>query len=179
MRIYFCITLVLTYIISMIGVNADDIKAISLEIVYEDSPYLDRLVKTDSEMFWGNYSGRVSSTGILKDARADCAFVGRAYQGRGFSCGFAKIENIRGSCIFAQNDKDSIIAEWNCITSATATGDARCEGKASFVNGSGKYAAVSGEAKFHAPLVTVLEKENSLVAYWSGEIILPDAINLQ
>ena len=73
-------------------------------------------------MFWGNYSGKVLSAGILADARADCAFVGRAYQGRGFSCGFAKIENIRGSCIFAQNDKDNIIAEWNCITSATATG---------------------------------------------------------
>ena len=179
MKVYIYTIFCLTHLFFAISVKAEDIKSIALEIVYEGFPYLDRLAKNDSEMFWGNYSGKVLSAGILTDARADCAFVGRSYQGRGFSCGFAKIENVRGSCIFTQNEKDTIIAEWNCITSASATGDARCEGKASFVNGTGVYSAISGVVKFHAPLVTGLDREESLVAYWDGEVTLPSAINLQ
>ena len=110
----------------------------------------------EDEILQGTFFGKIES---LEDknfdnANLECDFMGRSYKGRGFSCGFAVIEDLQGYCyVKNDNNEDILITNWNCNTTAGINGDAYCSGKLKIIQGFGKFAGVS--KKFANVLVSV------------------------
>ncbi|MBL26933.1 MAG: hypothetical protein CMM50_05195 [Rhodospirillaceae bacterium] len=142
-------------------------------VQYDGPPELRVLDVGDEEVISGRISGTASSTTspVLAGATVDCPFVGRAYEGRSFSCGFTTIEDMQGMCVFTDADGDQAVADWTCSTAATMTSDARCEGKATWISGTGKYAGVTGAFKMHSELFRNKKEDGNAV--WSGSMELP------
>ncbi len=109
---------------------------------------------SEEEEFTGRYSGTVTEAtqSLLTGADVVCEFDGIAAPGRSFSCGFTTVEQVAGRCLFATPNGDVAVAEWSCQTGAMMTSDARCEGKAVWIEGSGLLAGITGEARFHSDL---------------------------
>ena len=145
---------------------------IRFTVQYDGPPELRVLEVGDEEVISGRISGIASATTepVLAGATVDCPFVGRAYEGRSFSCGFTTIEDMQGMCVFTDEDGDQAVADWSCSTGATMTSDARCEGKAVWVSGTGKFAGLSGSFKMHSELFRNRKEGNAL---WRGSMELP------
>jgi len=109
---------------------------------------------TGEEAFYGAISGVVEAddAGLFAGASVDCEFDGHTFESRGFSCGFTEAEAVAGVCRFATGNGDAAVAEWRCSTGATMTSDARCEGTARWVEGTGAFAGIVGEARIHSDL---------------------------
>lgn len=109
---------------------------------------------TGEETFYGAVSGTVETdgAGLFAGASVDCEFDGRTFESRGFSCGFTEAEAVTGVCRFADGNGGAAVAEWRCGTGATMTSDARCEGTARWVEGTGAFAGIAGEARIHSDL---------------------------
>jgi len=109
---------------------------------------------TEEETFFGRYAGKVSedSRSLLAGADVVCEFDGVAAPGRAFSCGFTMVEQVAGRCLFTTEIGDVAVAEWRCQTGAMMTSDARCEGTAEWIEGTGAWAGITGEARFHSDL---------------------------
>ena len=94
------------------------------------------------------------------NANLECDFIGRSYQGRGFSCGFAVIEDLKGLCyIKNNNNKDILIVDWACNTTAGINGNAYCAGKLNIIQGFGRFAGVSGFGEISMPLAKTINSE--------------------
>ena len=108
-------------------------------------------IEDGQEEFFGTHKGVVDaeSASFLAGAEVTCEFDGYTLDARGFSCGFTTAEAVKGRCLFATPEGDTAIAEWECQTAATMTSDARCEGKAVWVEGAGRFSGIQGEARFH------------------------------
>jgi len=136
------------------GFAADD--RLELRIEFSEAPTLEVVEdpETGEETFYGTYTGLVSgeSDALLAGTEASCEFDGYTFEARGFSCGFTTAENVSGRCLFTDGQGNTAVAEWECQTAATMTSDARCEGKATWVDGAGKFAGITGEARFHGDL---------------------------
>ncbi len=106
------------------------------------------------EEFRGRYAGIVAGEpeNLFAGAEVTCEFEGLAAPGRVFSCGFTTVEDVAGRCLFTAETGDVAIAEWTCRTGARMTSDARCEGKAEWVEGTGKFAGITGAARIHSDL---------------------------
>lgn len=130
----------------------------SLELVIEFTapPTVDVLDDPDSdeESFFGTYAGVVRDDGdaLFAGAEVSCEFDGYTFDARGFSCGFTTAERVSGRCLFADAKGDTAVAQWECQTAASMTSDARCEGKATWIEGTGRFAGITGEARFHSDL---------------------------
>ena len=59
----------------------------------------------------GSYSGFITGYKLLDGAKVNCNLIGRSFQGRGFSCGFAEIEELSGICVFSKSENDLIITK--------------------------------------------------------------------
>ena len=127
---------------------------------------------TEEETFVGHYSGTVSDTpeNLLVGAEVNCEFDGYAAPGRAFSCGFTTVEQVSGRCLFTAEGGDTAVAEWSCRTGAMMTSDARCEGRAKWIEGTGKFAGITGDARFHSDLFLQPGKG---FAKWRGEWRIP------
>ena len=118
----------------------------------------------EDEILQGTFYGKIES---LEDknfdnAKLECDFMGRSYKGRGFSCGFAVVEDLQGYCyVKNNNNKDILIANWNCNTTAGINGDAYCSGKLKIIQGFGKFAGVDGYGKINMPIVKTITSEIS------------------
>ena len=127
-----------------------------LTIEFSAPPEIEVVVDelTEEETFFGRYAGTVSmdSRSLLAGADVVCEFDGVAAPGRSFSCGFTMVEQVAGRCLFTTEIGDVAVAEWRCQTGAMMTSDARCEGKAEWVEGTGAWAGITGEARFHSDL---------------------------
>ena len=96
------------------------------------------------------------------NANLECDFIGRSYQGRGFSCGFAVIEDLKGFCyIKNNNNKDIIIVDWICNTTAGINGDAYCSGKLNIIQGFGVFAGVDGFGEISMPIAKTINSNIS------------------
>ena len=96
------------------------------------------------------------------NANLECDFIGRSYKGRGFSCGFAVIEDLKGFCyIKNNNNEDILIVDWACNTTAGINGDAYCAGKLNIVQGFGRFAGVSGFGEINMPIVKTINSKMS------------------
>ena len=118
----------------------------------------------EDEILQGTFYGKIES---LEDknfdnAKLECDFMGRSYKGRGFSCGFAVVEDLQGYCyVKNNNNKDILIANWNCNTTAGINGDAYCSGKLKIIQGFGKFSGVDGYGKINMPIVKTITSEIS------------------
>lgn len=151
---------------------ADFARPLGFTILYDGPPSVDAIpTGEDEEVVAGSYAGLVAADGDsdLGGARVECRYVGRVLQDRTFSCGFARTERLRGYCVFTDPAGDRAVAEWTCGTAATMTSDARCEGQARFVAGTGPYGGLAGEARFHAMPLNGGEES----ARWTGSWELP------
>lgn len=122
---------------------------------------------TEEEWFSGQFAGTIAEDAETLFAGTDvtCEFDGYAAQGRAFSCGFTTVEQVNGRCLFTDMHGDAAIAEWTCQTGAIMTSDARCEGKAQWVSGTGKFAGITGDARLHTDLFLQPSKG---FAEWKG-----------
>lgn len=136
------------------GFAADE--RLELMIEFTEQPTLEVIEdpETGEETFYGTYSALVSGddNALLAGTEASCEFDGYTFEARGFSCGFTTAENVSGRCLFTDGQGNTAVAEWECQTAATMTSDARCEGKAVWIDGVGKFAGITGEARFHGDL---------------------------
>ena len=108
----------------------------------------------ETRQFTGRYAGQVKGVedSMIAGAGVACEFAGIAAPGRAFSCGFTTVEQVQGRCVFTADNGDTAVAEWSCRTAAIMTSDARCEGKATWTEGTGKFAGITGDARFHSDL---------------------------
>lgn len=154
------------------GAAADFTRPLGFTVVYDGPPVVDAIpTGEDEEVVAGSYAGLVAADdgSDLGGARVACRYVGRVLQDRTFSCGFARTERLRGYCVFTDPAGERAVAEWSCGTAATMTSDARCEGVAKFVTGTGPYGGLVGEARFHAMPLNGGEEN----ARWTGAWELP------
>lgn len=134
--------------------SADDASVLRIDFVAP--PIVDAQFDelTEEETFSGRYEGIVvgDDGDLFADTAVTCEFNGYASEGRAFSCGFTMVEKVAGRCLFTADNGDSAVAEWTCGTGAFMTSDARCEGKMAWVDGTGRFAGIVGEAKMHSDL---------------------------
>jgi len=132
----------------------------------------------ETQEFTGRYRGHVTGdeVSLIAGTEVACEFAGIAAPGRAFSCGFTIVEQVQGRCVFTADKGDSAIAEWTCRTAATMTSDARCEGKATWTDGTGKFAGIAGDARFHSDLFLQPGKG---FAKWRGSWRVPSMAALQ
>ena len=112
------------------------------------------------------------------NANLECDFIGRSYQGRGFSCGFAVIEDLKGFCyIKNNNNKDIIIVDWICNTTAGINGDAYCSGKLNIIQGFGVFAGVDGFGEISMPIAKTINSNISSSLNINLNIKYPMSLN--
>jgi hypothetical protein len=119
----------------------------------------------EDEIFSGIFYGKTENLEDenFNNTNLECDFIGRSYKGRGFSCGFATLEELQGYCyINKKNKKDILIISWNCNTAAGFNTEANCSGKLNLIQGFGDFAGVSGYGKIKMPLAKTMNKEISL-----------------
>ena len=118
----------------------------------------------EDEILSGAFYGRTESVEDKNFANAnlECDFIGRSYKGRGFSCGFAVIEDLKGFCyIKNNNEEDILIVDWNCNTTAGINGDAFCAGKLNIIQGFGVFAGVNGFGEINMPIAKTINSNMS------------------
>lgn len=127
---------------------------------------------TGEETFFGTVAGTVRGDGdaLLAGTSVNCEFDGYTFEARGFSCGFTDAESVAGICLFTAENGDTAVAEWRCGTGATMTSDARCEGTAEWIEGTGAFAGISGGAKLHSDLFLYPTEGTAL---WKGDWRVP------
>ena len=118
----------------------------------------------NDEIISGTFYGKTESIADknFDNVNLECDIIGRSYQGRGFSCGFAVIEDLKGFCyIKNSNNEDTLIVDWACSTTAGINGDAFCAGKLNIIQGFGRFAGVSGFGKINMPIAKTINAEIS------------------
>ena len=134
----------------------------------------------EDEILSGAFFGKTESVEDKNFANAnlECDFIGRSYKGRGFSCGFAVIEDLKGFCyIKNNNDEDILIVEWNCNTTAGINGDAYCSGKLNVIQGFGVFAGVNGFGEINMPIAKTINSNMSSPLNINLNIKYPMSLN--
>tara|TARA_E500000178_G_C16949429_1_gene720498 strand:+ start:694 stop:1236 length:543 start_codon:yes stop_codon:yes gene_type:complete len=154
---------IIIFIISFSLKSENDFDQIKLNIKLNNNNIIKIKSIGKDEILQGTFFGKIQS---LEDknfdnANLECDFMGRSYQGRGFSCGFAVIEDLQGYCYVNNNNEDILITNWTCNTTAGITGDAYCSGKLKIIQGFGKFAGVDGYGKINMPIVKTITSEIS------------------
>ena len=134
----------------------------------------------EDEILSGAFYGRTESVEDKNFANAnlECDFIGRSYKGRGFSCGFAVIEDLKGFCyIKNNNEEDILIVDWNCNTTAGINGDAFCAGKLNIIQGFGVFAGVNGFGEINMPIAKSINSNMSSPLNINLNIKYPMSLN--
>ena len=109
----------------------------------------------EDEIVSGTIYGKIEDLDnkYFSNSSLECDFIGRSYKGRGFSCGFAIVEDLQGFCYIKNLDgENTLITSWKCNTTSGIGGDAACVGKLNIVQGVGLFAGVSGFGSISMPL---------------------------
>ena len=122
----------------------EDAEKISLAAIYSNKPEVNEISIGETIIATANFSAFISSDGYLNEGSIECKVTAYAAPGRGFSCGFAQMENVSGYCIIKDKQEDSLVAKLECSSGATVSTDVRCEGRLDFMSGTGKYSSASG-----------------------------------
>ena len=77
----------------------DDAEEISLVAKYIDKPEVNEVVIGETIIAMSSFSAFITSKGNLDGGFIDCKVTAYAAPGRGFSCGFAQMENVSGYCL--------------------------------------------------------------------------------
>ena len=134
----------------------------------------------EDEILSGAFYGKTESIEDKNfvNANLDCDFIGRSYKGRGFSCGFAVIEDLKGFCYIKNNNKEDIlIVDWNCNTTAGINGDAYCAGKLNIIQGFGAFSGVTGFGEINMPIAKTINSNMSSPLNINLNIKYPMSLN--
>ena len=145
----------------------EDAEEISLVAEYIDKPEVNEVVIGETIIAMSSFSAFINSAGNLDGGFIDCKVTAYAAPGRGFSCGFAQMENVSGYCVIKDKNNESIVAKLECSSGATVTTDVRCEGRLDFMSGTGKYSGISGTARLHMEQIfTAGENTIEFLGWW-------------
>ncbi|PPR15938.1 MAG: hypothetical protein CFH33_01080 [Alphaproteobacteria bacterium MarineAlpha9_Bin3] len=145
----------------------EDAEKISLVAIYSNKPEVNEISIGETIIATANFSAFISSEGYLNKGILECKVTAYAAPGRGFSCGFAQMENVSGYCIIKDKDEDSLVAKLECSSGATVSTDVRCEGRLDFMSGTGKYSGINGTARLHMEQIfTAGESSIEFLGWW-------------
>ena len=161
-RISFLLTIIFLFPLLLKGDN--DFANVKLNIKLDENNTIEIKSMGEDEILSGAFYGKTESIEDknFDNANLECDFIGRSYKGRGFSCGFAVIEDLKGFCyVKNNNNKDILIIDWSCNTTAGINGDAFCAGKLNIIQGFGKFAGIIGFGKINMPIAKTLNSKIS------------------
>ena len=158
----------------------NELLKVKIDVKLGESNIINTKSVGEDEILSGAFYGKAESIEDKNFANAnlECDFIGRSYKGRGFSCGFAVIEDLRGFCyIKNNNDEDILIVDWNCNTTAGINGDAYCAGKLNVIQGFGVFAGVSGFGEISMPIAKTINSDMSSPLNINLNIKYPMSLN--
>ena len=93
-KIFFILTIIFLFPLLLKGDN--DFAKVKLNIKLDENNIIKIKSMGEDEILSGAFYGKIGSTEDKNFANAnlECDFIGRSYKGRGFSCGFAVIEDL-------------------------------------------------------------------------------------
>ena len=158
------IILFLIFVFSNYLKGENELLKVKIGVKLSQSNVINRKNVGEDEILSGVFYGKTESKEDKNFANAslECDFIGRSYKGRGFSCGFAVIEDLKGFCYIKNNNsEDILIVDWTCNTTAGINGDAYCAGKLNIIQGFGVFAGVNGFGKINMPIAKTINSNMS------------------
>ena len=158
------IIIFLIFVFSNYLKGENELLKVKIDVKLSKSNTIDTKTVGEDEILSGAFFGKTESIEDknFTDANLECDFIGRSYKGRGFSCGFAVIEDLKGFCyIKKNNNKDILMVDWTCNTTAGINGDAYCAGKLNIIQGFGIFAGVNGFGKINMPIAKTINSNMS------------------
>ena len=158
------IIILLTFVVSNYLKGENELRKVKIDVLLSKNNIINKKTVGEDEILSGEFTGKTQSIEDKNFANAnlECDFIGRSYKGRGFSCGFAVIEDLRGFCyIKNNNNEDILIFDWDCNTTAGINGDAYCAGKLNIIQGFGIFAGVNGFGKINMPIAKSINSNMS------------------
>ena len=122
-KIFFILTII--FLFPLLLRSDNDFANVKLNIKLDEDNIIKMKSMGEDEILSGAFYGKILSSEDKNFANAnlECDFIGRSYKGRGFSCGFAVIEDLKGFCYIKNNNSEDILmVEWNCNTTAGING---------------------------------------------------------
>ena len=162
LRIFFILVIIFIFPLLLKGDN--DFVNVKLNIKLDEDNIIKIKSMGEDEILSGAFYGKTESIEDKNFANAnlECDFIGRSYKGRGFSCGFAVIEDLKGFCYIKNNNSEDILmVDWNCNTTAGINGDAYCAGKLNIIQGFGVFVGVNGFGEINMPIAKTISSEMS------------------
>jgi len=159
--------------------SENELLKVKIDVKLSESNIINTKSVGEDEILSGAFYGQTESIEDKNFANAnlECDFIGRSYKGRGFSCGFAVIEDLKGFCYIKNNDEDILIVEWNCNTTAGINGDAYCAGKLNVIQGFGVFAGVNGFGEINMPIAKTINSNMSSPLNINLNIKYPMSLN--
>ena len=160
--------------------SENELLKVKIDVKLDEGNIINTKSVGEDEILSGAFYGKTESLEDKNFANAnlECDFIGRSYKGRGFSCGFAVIEDLKGFCyIKNNNEEDILIVDWNCNTTAGINGDAFCAGKLNIIQGFGLFAGVSGFGEINMPIAKTINSNISTPLNINLSIKYPMSLN--
>ena len=179
MNLKIFLILIIAFFISFLLKSENDFEQVKLDVQINNESNINFKNIGADQIIKGTIIGHIES---IKDknfqnAKLECDFIGRSYKGRGFSCGFAIIEDLQGFCYMnKENKNDILIASWSCNTAVGINGN-NCLGKIKLIQGFGKFAGVTGFGNINMPLADSLSDKISVPMNLSLKIKYPLSLN--
>ena len=177
---YRIIMIFLIFVFSNYLKSENELLKVRIDVKLSNNNIINSKSIGEDEILSGIFYGKTESIEDknFTNANLDCDFIGRSYKGRGFSCGFAVIEDLKGFCyIKNNNNKDILIIEWACNTTAGINGDAYCAGKFNIIQGFGVFAGVDGFGEISMPIAKTINSNISSSLNINLSIKYPMSLN--
>ena len=177
---YRIIMIFLIFVFSNYLKSENELLKVRIDVKLSSNNIINSKSVGEDEILSGIFYGKTESIEDKNFANAnlECDFIGRSYKGRGFSCGFAVIEDLRGYCyIKNNNNEDILIFDWDCNTTAGINGDAYCAGKLNIIQGFGLFAGVNGFGEINMPIVKTINSNMSSPLNINLNIKYPMSLN--
>ena len=163
-----CLRIIIVFLIFVFSSylkGENEMLKIKIDVMLSKNNIINTKSVGEDEIISGALYGKTESTEDknFTNSNLECDFIGRSYQGRGFSCGFAVIEDLKGFCyIKNKNNEDILIFDWTCNTTAGINGDAYCAGKLNIIQGFGVFAGVNGFGEINMPIAKTINSNMSI-----------------
>ena len=174
------ITIILVFTFSNYLKGETEILKVKIDVKLSKSNIINVKSVGEDEILSGSFYGKTESIEDknLANANLECDFIGRSYKGRGFSCGFAVIEDLKGFCYLKNNNnQDILMIDWTCNTTAGINGEAYCAGKLNIIQGFGFFAGVNGFGKINMPIAKTINSNISSPLSINLNIKYPMSLN--
>ena len=160
-KIFLILTIIFLFPLLLKGDN--DLVKVKLNVKLDKNSIIKIKSLGEDEMLSGAFYGKAEhlEDENFNNTNLECDFIGRSYKGRGFSCGFAVIEDLKGFCYIKNSKEDILIVDWSCNTTAGINGDAFCAGKLNIIQGFGKFAGISGFGEINMPMAKAISSKES------------------